>query len=443
MGILEYKHKPIPILLDRDPVLTRSIQSKLANEILELTEFKTSFQDILTGFTTSLKKDIDDYSLILNTSFMQTYQDTLTQLQTAVSCLLAQDVPNMILDLFAACTSPEDIKNTTIIRKSLTLPMLSIREDLKTSISYDITLVSDQFDPVKAKRHSHAHHSTFHENTFNPSPMTLRTGSVSVPSSPNKFRVLGFSRPINETIYYVEPFSSRVSFYNIKEETFNEFTIDSARFPNKAAWSLSKDGRLILSGGFNEAAKREAYAISVNERRCETLPSMITRRFNHAQVTVDSSIFVFGGMDKKPLSECEYYSTEKKRWNKYGSLVVSREHPSACHFLGKLYVAGGNGIESLECSQIAREKFELLSLRLPGPGRCNMFVVANQILILHRGIYISITLPNMVYKQIGDIEQNSYWTCSEKVIFDKKIYWVSDGNFIVFDVETGEFKKLT
>lgn len=441
MNITESKHKPLPIHLDRNSALTKLIYTKLANEVLQLNEFKSCFQDMLAGFTLSLKREIDEYSEKVNAKFMKNYQETLTQLQTSISCLLAKGMHNQILDLFKGCNDQKDVKNTVVLKTNISYPTLSITEGLKSSIHYEIFLSTTSFEDIlnKKNRHGQMYLKSSHANP--PIEQVLRTSSLSLQSN-NKFRILGFSRPIHETIYFIQPFSSKISFYNIKEETINEFLIDSQKFPSKAGWSLSKDGKLILTGGFDESAKKTSFAILVNEKRIEELGKMITARFNHGQITIDHSVFVIGGMDKKAISDCEYFSTDKKKWMKFASLVVAREHPAVCHLLGKIYVAGGNGIATIECAQLNREKFELLLLRLPGPGKCNMLAKDNQILILYKGKFVSITLPNLAYKEFGAIENTCLWTCSENVIYDKKAYWVADGIFVSFDIESGEFKKI-
>jgi hypothetical protein len=105
-------------------------------------------------------------------------------------------------------------------------------------------------------------------------------------------------------------------------------------------------------------------------------------------------------------------------------------------------VAGGNGIETIEYANVAKEKFELLMLRLPGPGRCNMFLYESHIFIIHKGKYITISLPSHAYSQIGQSKEHNYWTSSDYLINEGHIYWSASGQFIHFDWEAKDFITL-
>ena len=450
MKIIDIKHRPLPLNLDKDHILIKNIQNKLNNEILELTEFKNSFQQILSGFSTSLKQEIDNYIQQLNKNFNDSYQDVLNQLQIAYSCLLTIGVKNNILELFAGCETIEDVKDIGIINKSISLPILSIKENLKNSISFELSLFTNGFESYTSKSNSSSSRNSSNmfllRNSFQSVNELRERFAENAPkiegNSTNKFRVLNFTKPINETIYFLQPFTSKISCYNIKENLINEISINSYRFPTKAAWCMNKDGKLIFTGGFDELARKSCFEISINERKCEEIGKMNTARFNHSQISVDNSVYVIGGMQKTPLNECESYSFEKKKWIKFGKLNVAREFPAVCHLLGKIYVAGGNGIETIECSMVTKGKFELLFLRLPGPGRCNMFTKDGQIMILHKGKQISIAMPNLAYKQIGETVNGNFWTCSEYIMYEKNAYWVSEGEFFSFAFETAMIKSL-
>jgi Kelch motif len=443
MKIISIKHKPIPLDLGRELELTIAIQNRLANEILELEEFKGYCEKIIANFVDSLKNEIDKYYYEINKSLMNKYQTTLNQLKTASSCLLTRDVENKILELFSGCSLPGDVKNVEILAKNFSSNDFSILPQLSQSISIDINLKTFESwansESISSFKINQSFSSVFQPNN----PYEIFNRSVSVASeNPLKFRVLSYSKPGSETLCCVYSFSNKISLLNIQKEEFSDFAIQSMKFPSKAAWSLSKDGKLIITGGFSEFPKKNVFSVNIYEKKCQEISKMINPRFNHAQVSIENNIFVIGGINKNPIKECERYSQDKRKWNKFGSLVVPREFPSACHMLGKIYVAGGNGIETIECAAIAREKFELIHLRLPGPGKCNIFTYEGQILLLCKQVLASISVPALIYKQIGETNENLFWSSSEYISYNKKIYWVSNEQFINFNTETNKIEKI-
>jgi hypothetical protein len=238
------------------------------------------------------------------------------------------------------------------------------------------------------------------------------------------------------------PFANKIVFYNTVEEVINELIIDGHIFSTKSAWSVSEDGKVIMTGGFDEFAKKDSFMYSSFEKKIERMPKMLTAKFNHSQISVGNFVYVIGGMAAAPLKACEKYNLHRKEWTVFTNLVVARECPAACHHSGKIYVVGGIGVESIECSSVNKAKFELLTLRLPGPGRCCCFTYDDQVYILHRGKILTLSLPAMVLKQTFSIEKNDVWSSCEPIVRVNDVSWVTDGSFIKFEMASQKLQQI-
>lgn len=439
MNITESKHKPLMLNMPRDSLLTEAIRSRLTNEILELEEFRRSFTGSLTSFLNSLRKEIDDFGEKITLDFMQKYRQILTEIQQACSCLYTNNVKNEIVEYFSECCNKEDVKKIKFTKKNISLPILTLKEQLSKCMDFDILIGNFTKDELSQRPLIDLRASPENDES---SEKILRAQSFIGPVSNNRFRVLNVPRPVFHTVHTVISYTGKILSYEVKQKIVSEIVFDRVKFPSKAAWSLTKDGRLIITGGYDDDAKKNAFSVMLFERKYEEISKLNTARYNHSQLTVDQNVYIIGGANRKSIAECERYSLEKKKWFKFGSLVVARECPSIACVLGKIYVAGGNGIETIECANLAKEKFELLMLRLPGPGRCNLFCYENQLFVIHKGKYITISIPSHMYAQVGQSKEHNYWTPAEYLVSEGHVYWSSFGQFINFDFVAKDFVPL-
>ena len=105
-------------------------------------------------------------------------------------------------------------------------------------------------------------------------------------------------------------------------------------------------------------------------------------------------------------------------------------------------MAGGVGIESIECSSITKPKFELLALRLPGPGKCCVFTYDDQIFLLHKGKILTLSLPGLVLKQTGEFEDLDVWSSCEPVVRFGNIFWVANGEFLRLNLASHTIRRF-
>lgn len=423
----------MPSNLLRSHEMTKAIHKKICNELLELQEFKNSALKVISGFSSELKIEIDNYVNKFKFEFLQSCRGIQIELETAAQVLYTNNIKNHVLALFEQCKGLDDVGKINIVHKKFELPELSIKNVLENSLFSEIKiLVTDKANNDFLVRKSTIFNSDSPSNHIE-SHLHRSHSLIQAPSHISKFKVLDFSKPIADTLYSIFPFSSKIFSFNIKESSKSEILLDATKFPSKSAWTLTKDGKLIITGGFDESAKKSTISVSFHNNRAEEYPKMSTPRFNHAQLTVDNHIYVFGGMNKSSLQECEKLNLDSKKWTKFASLNVGREFPAAAYHYGKIYVVGGNGIQSIESCTLNSKKFDILLVRLPLPGRVNVFFVGNDALILQKDKIWNFNLNSNVYRQVGQAPESNLWTSSEYLFNSHQVCWVADGKLVSFD----------
>jgi hypothetical protein len=435
MQISLSRHRPQPVNHSINTVLSNSIHNKLANEILELGEFKNYSLQIINSFIQSIEKEVLEISEKMSQIITERCDEVEQELRTALSHLMVNDTKHPILSMFKECQTQEEVKQVQVLNKQVQCYPLGVTELLKQSMLFYMDLLTAEEESSGEKRAE-----SFEANDFKAFPQ--RTLSIQSEASAFKVRAQKFPTPFVPNVYNFLPLTNKIVFYNTVDESVNELIIDGHVFSTKAAWSVSEDGKVIMTGGFDEFAKKDTFIYSSFEKKIERMPKMLTPKFNHTQLSVGNFIYVIGGMAAAPLKACEKYNLHRKEWTSFASLVVARECPAACHYSGKIYVAGGIGVESIECSFINKPKFELLTLRLPGPGRCCVFTYDDQIYILHRGKILTMSLPGMVLKQTFELEKNDVWSSCEPIVRVNDVEWVNDESFVMFEMSKQRLKVI-
>lgn len=450
------KHRPVPLNSKPDITLTTAIHTKILNEILELEEFKTLAVQIINDFIQSIEKEVLEISQSMNQLLNEKCDELEQELKTSLSYLIVKDRSNHILELFKNCCSAEDVKAVVLVNKDLACNTFCVGSLIKESIKLSLAIQLPSEDPPRLSVQKNPFElnplATSSAKTSSKRPHTEKSYSLDVssfsdteiminPSKPPRplsqnpqIRCQNFPKPLTPNVYNFIPFTNKIVFYSTTDKTCNELVIDSHLFPSMAAWSVTEDDKLILTGGFDEFGQRNAFMYSIYDKKVENISKMIGAKYNHAQISVGSYVYVLGGVRVGPLRECEKFNLHRREWSAFGSLIIARECPAACHYSGKIYVAGGIGIESIECSSINKPKFELLIQRLPGPGRSFMFPYDNQIYILHRSKAFTLTFPKLILNQISFISKADVWSNCEPVVSASEAHWVTNEKIFKFDI---------
>ncbi|CAG9311623.1 unnamed protein product [Blepharisma stoltei] len=243
--------------------------------------------------------------------------------------------------------------------------------------------------------------------------------------------------PLPPSLYCFIPESSKLIIYNTSTKHPELIDFESEAFYSKSAWGVSEDGKLILTGGYDGSSRKQTFMYNLYEKCIEKAPNMILSRYNHAQVALGHYIYVIGGFNTSPLKECEKLNLFTKKWQKTGNLIIARDCHAACVHSGRIFVAGGTGIDSIEVFNAVSEKFSLIRVRLPVPGRCCMFPHNKNILLFQRNKAISFSPTTMSCTEISAIEEAEWWTPGDPVITSDFVYFITHFNAFKFQVETG------
>lgn len=408
MQITSTKHKPLPIDSSTTNEVFFAIHSKINNEILALEEFKNFSVQVISGFAQSIEKEILEICKDFYNVITEKCEKAELELRSALSHLAINDSENLVLKLFNSCKSSEDVKSVKLISKKLSCLPIHINEQIQNAIQFSLRM-----------------------KTLNKKVHKKRVVSD---TQAKKVHLQSFPSPGASNVYNFIPLTNKIVFYNTTDNVLSELLIDSHVFPMKSAWSVTEDYKLILTGGFDEIAKKDAFLYNIYEKKTEKIPKMMSARYNHALISVGNFIYAIGGVSFGALRDCERYNLHKKEWSFFAGLIVARECPATCHYSGKLFVAGGIGIESIECAVIGKAKFELLTLRLPGPGRCCMFPYDDSLYILLKGKILLLNLLNLSLNVIGLTEEIDIWPNSEPIVTVNHATWVCNKAFLQYQV---------
>ena len=245
MQIAIIKHRPTQLNPTFDNSITQAIHTKLANEILELGEFKTFSLQIINDFIQSIEKEVLEISETMNQIINDKADEVEQELRTALSHLMVKDSQNIILSIFKACISSEDVKNIKLVGKKLSCMPVNAGEIVKNSIDFSLNLeyLENKENTLKITEiESNLVQGSEKLNmTQFPSPRTYdslrsqRTSSATFDQQTfNRIRAQQFPKPQYPNIYNFIPLTNKIAFYNPVEDLSNELLIDSNIFPSKA-----------------------------------------------------------------------------------------------------------------------------------------------------------------------------------------------------------------
>jgi hypothetical protein len=193
---------------------------------------------------------------------------------------------------------------------------------------------------------------------------------------------------------------------------------------------------LLITGGSD---KRTAYLFEISEKKLERIQDMCSTRSNHAGVSLADYVYVLGGRTSEGVSKsCERFDLVQKSWQAIGDLMHGREKHSACVYRGRIFVAGGVDVSTLEVFNTVSNKFSTLRTILNVPGPCLMFPVEDFMIIFHGNTISSFDPAKFTCQALKSLEKDD-WYISGNVLLNQKIAtFMKSGNIFNFDVESGD-----
>jgi hypothetical protein len=146
-------------------------------------------------------------------------------------------------------------------------------------------------------------------------------------------------------------------------------------FKPGCCWSEVFGGRLLITGGMNEAFQRvkEVVRIDVGTFEVSPEPPMHTPRGGYASVYHTPHLYILGGWSgTRYLSECERYVCAENRWETLRSLPRACRNTSGVVVESSLYALGGmidgSPLDLVQKLSLDSLTWELMQLRLPCAG---------------------------------------------------------------------------
>lgn len=461
----------------------KAINSKLQNEVLVIEEFKRISVQTFSDFIESTINDLREICEKLIRNIEEKCGKADQDMRDAISLSkLSLNVNHPILDLFKYCKSVNDVKKVEIVQKNVeykkiqlqeiidkhTCFTLEIRKDFngrvlplkspaeatkKEFVKKSLTNITEDeflFDTSGFKGPSKTFSGLSETNISKAqSVWTLADSYTSTtktyiemelqerPKAEAKpIKVLSDYQPRPLYIYKFLDFSEEILSLNVQNSQACIFTIPGEKFFPQAAWSMTEDEKLIISGGFDGNPRNSTVVYNLITNKAERAGNMVIGRYHHVLISLGKYIYAIGGISNQIVKKCERFSLEKKEWTTIGNLIIGRENPGACSHNNKVYICGGSGIESLEVFSPMSGKFNLLSLRLPSPGKCCVFPYDNFLYILQKeNIYMVQTLK-LALSTVGSVENNDWWSPCEAQVRSNTIFFCTYEGFYKLALDT-------
>ena len=244
-------------------------------------------------------------------------------------------------------------------------------------------------------------------------------------------------------LYYFVPGTSTLVSYDTLTSLITNSDLECESIPEKCAWSTTPDGRLVLTGGFDSKPRPTTFIYNLQTKDFKRGPSMAHGRYNHTQTSTGNFLYVLGGCKKEgPIKDCEKLNLITNKWNKAGQMLIARESPASCVHKGRIYVAGGTGLNSIEAYNTVSEKFSLIRVRLPLPGRCCMFSNNESVLLFQESKVLSLQVSSMSVEEVSRTQQRDWWTPTD-CVFKDALYFVHGFEVFRYDLESCVIEEVT
>lgn len=460
-----------------------SIISKLQNEVLNIEEFKRISVQSINDFIEDLHKDLATVRDEILSDVEKKCTKADEELRDAISLSkLSLNVNHPILDLFKFCKTVDDVKKVKVVMQKMFHDKLDLQSLIKKTTTFTIEINKDlkaRIMPAKSPAdHTDASHLKRHStNTFNEeSPVSVASSSFSyrtftnlvedlddrysgrlskiwnfkdLPSpdgimiemetreKPKQVKdwknILEFTT-FSNSIYRFEAFTDKIICYNSKSRTQSLISVPGEKFFPKSSWCLTEDDKLLFSGGFDGIARNTTILYNLNTLKQEKTSNMIYPRYCHKLVSCGKYVYAFGGISGKILKDCEKFCLNRKEWKKIGTMIIGRESLGACVHSNKIYICGGSGIESIETYIPSTNKFTLLMLRLPSPGKCCLFPYDSYIYILQKEKIYRIEVPKLSFQTLSTIENLEWWSPCEALVTTDTAFFCLEDEFVKFSL---------
>jgi Galactose oxidase, central domain len=392
--------------------LERKAKDRISKELLFIDQLLEDTLTQLKTYCKGLKNDIDKGFFILK----QRIQNTCENYKQLL-------MEKYILDQLKLYPTKDLIDQVELSNYNLFLPNLNISKIIEESTVFDLNLIGF----IGRSR-------SCLSLTSSSIPSSIPSETSLSPDAPYKRSRTRVSTKINKKSLPVSLYTclnKNLVSYNINtEETYNiEANIDAF-----AVCTLRADGTILITGGKTDSY---SYIFNIFEKTFEKTEKMTQPRFFHSGVSLGDFVYVIGGRFENVLKSCERFDSIQKTWQTIGDLVTPREKHSSCVYRGRIFVAGGENLSSLEVYNTVSNKFSILRPTLSVPGCALMFPVENFMIIFHDKTVSTFDPIKFTCDHYSCLDTNDWYTNSSVCVTNKQAYFIKNKVVYRYNIEQG------
>lgn len=499
LEIGEFMHRPVSVDEDLMQLVSMSLEKLIESEkeILEnaikqekvkkmaVARIESEIQNVNKFFSScclELQEKFNELKGLLDsilTSTIDSLKDSCeeikSQLQLHKENLETEGLSlNKVIDSLLTCSTIKQMDEKDLITKTFSIQIPKFVDYIKDSIHLSLHLNnsnktssqdSPEFSTIKSPNTEEFSGDDendlyarlrFSVNTLAEHPkLSSRYKTIMYKSPQTKYRRNAYTKSATSlkhkkniskelsTLVWVDKISECLLTYSIStEETSSVFLPSQSQEFEGSVWCFIKEGTIALTGGNCIQARRQTLIIDYQTGVNSYGALMQCGRFNHTMVCLGNFLYAIGGSNGNALKECEKYDTNKDTWQKVGNLNVAREYLAACVHRGRIYVAGGEGADSIEAYNTVSNKFSLLRVRLPTFSKTLMASIDDQMIIFQGRKIISFDSAKMSYIDLCDLNEENWYTPFSPIVYQKQLYFIKKATVYSLDISKGELKIL-
>lgn len=453
----------------------KMVSVRILNEIQKVNTFYESSCLVLQEKIKNLKELLDEVLENTLSGLKASCDEAKSQLLVYKEKLETEGLShNCLIDSFLKCSDFKQIEETQLIIKSFSVKHTNFNELVKAGIHFslkfndcenaspqyspDITIIksmnteelsADEENDLYARLRFSVNNLEDHPK-LNTRYRTITYNSPQLKSRRNTYTKSNTTLKLKQslpkdpsTLIWVDQISECLLVYSIPtEKTSSVFLPNQSQEFEGSVWCSINDGSFVLTGGNSIQVRRQTLIIDYLTGSVCNGVLMHCGRFNHAMVCVGNYLYAIGGSNGNALRECEKYDIILDNWQKVGNLNVAREYLAACVHRGRIYVAGGEGADSIEAYNTVSNKFSLLRVRLPTFSKSLMASVDDQMIIFHGNKIISFDSAKMSYIELCDLTEENWYTPFSPIVYQKTLFFIKKATVYSLDINKGELKTL-
>ena len=364
-------------------------------------------------FCSKLKSDIDRECQEIESNIVNLCESYKTKISSSA----------LILEYIKSYSSKETIEKLDISNYFFSLGSVNISQMLKTAVKCDISMIqSEKSCEILLSQAS----SELEASPSIESPQFRRS----------RTRV---STKINKKGSTSSIYSSSEGFLNAYNIQIGEFSCTELEIDKLAVCTVTPEGSVAITGGFSSSA---AYIFNTSTKLIQEVENMLSSRYHHAAVSLGDFVYVIGGRDTHPIKNCERFDLVHNNWQRIGELTTAREKHSACVYRGRIFVAGGDGMDTIEVYNTVLNKFTVLRTTLSAPGCCLMFAVEDFIIIFHERTVSTFDPAKFTCQHYSNLDEDDWYVNSNICVIGKLAYFIRHGLVYQYDTEEGVIAAL-